>query len=305
MGQNSTTRTTNPGSNNNNQRSYFTSQSEIENTFFNYAADAGVSFTKRPLIADSVLHRVHVDGDKPGTKNGAYILHPDGNPAAFFMSYSTGIKGNWTLSGKSEPLTKAIKAEIDRERQRRSVEQQARHEEAVKKAVYIWSRSIPVINHKYLSKKHIKPYGARLYGDALVIPIYDENKRLVNLQFINADGIKRFLSGGRKKGCFSVIGKPDAVGLIQICEGWATGASLFEATGHFTVIALDAGNLKPVAQVIRRLYPNHEIIICGDNDESGVGQEAARLAALACGGKYILPATIGHDWNDSLNMEVV
>ena len=305
MGQNSTTRTTNPGSRNDKQRGYFTSQSEIENTFFSYAADAGVIFTDRQLIADGKLHRAHVEGDKSGTKNGAYIIHTDGNPAGWFMHYPTGIKGNWTLSGKSESLTKAIRAEIDRERQRRSVEQQARHEEAVIKAVYIWSRSTPVINHQYLTKKHVEPNGVRLYGDALVISIYDENKRLVNLQFINADGTKRFLSGGRKKGCFSVIGKPDASDIIQICEGWATGASLHEATGHFTVIALDAGNLKPVAQVIRRLYPNHEIIICGDNDESEVGQEAARLAALACGGKYILPATIGHDWNDSLNMAVV
>jgi putative DNA primase/helicase len=50
------------------------SLTDIENAFFNHAADAGVIFTVRPLIADGVLHRVHVDGDKRGTKNGAYIL---------------------------------------------------------------------------------------------------------------------------------------------------------------------------------------------------------------------------------------
>ena len=52
---------------------------EIENAFINHCADAGVVFTQ-PLIADGVLHRAHVQGDKPGTKNGAYILHAECRP---------------------------------------------------------------------------------------------------------------------------------------------------------------------------------------------------------------------------------
>ena len=91
----------------------------------------------------------------------------------------------------------------------------------------------------------------------------------------------------------------------KIVTHWATGASLHESTGRFTVVALDAGNLEMVALVFRCLYPNSRIVICGDNDESGVGQKAARAAAVAVGGKYILPVTVGHDWNDALNMEVV
>jgi len=261
--------------------------SEIENAFFNHAADAGVMFTQRPLIADKALHREHVNGDKRGTKNGAYILHADGNPSGWFMHYPSGIKGNWTLSGKREPMTKAMRAEIVRERQRRIVEQKAHHDRATNKARFIWTKATPIIEqsqHPYLSKKHVQPHGVRLYRDALVIPIYDKNKELVNLQFINADGTKRFLSGGKKKGCFSVIGKTEVDGPILIPEGWGTGVSLHEATGQFTVVALDAGNLEPVACVFRQLYPKRDIIICGDNDESGVGQKAARAAALAvCG----------------------
>jgi putative DNA primase/helicase len=64
---------------------------------------------------------------------------------------------------------------------------------------------------------------------------------------------------------------------------------LHEATGHFVLIALDAGNLESVALVFRRLYPLSEIIIAGDNDKSGTGQKAAKAAALAVGGRYILP----------------
>ncbi len=279
------------------------SLSEIENAFFNHAADAGVIFTDRPLIADGVLHRVHIDGDKRGTKNGAYILHADGNPSGWFQHFNTGISGKWTLSGKRELMTKAMLEQIKVDRERRQVEQRDRHNDAADKARFIWSNAILVKDqsqHPYLIKKNVQPHSARLYrDDALIIPIYDENKSLVNLQMIQPDGTKRFLSGGRKKGCFTVIGKMSVDGVIQIAEGFSISASLYEATGHLTVVALDAGNLELVALVFRRLYPVSPIVICGDHDPVGI--KAARAAAVAVGGKYILPATVGHDFNDSLN----
>ena len=79
---------------------------------------------------------------------------------------------------------------------------------------------------------------------------------------------------------------------------------MFESTGHLTVIAFDAGNLKAAAINIKSLYPSAEIVICGDNDESGVGQKAAGEAAMVINGKHIIPEIAGHDWNDSLNREL-
>ena len=278
---------------------------EIENAFSNHCAEAGVIFTKS-IIADSVLHRAHVEGDKPGTKNGAYILHIDSNPSGWFRHFVSGAYGTWTLSGKRVPMTAAMRQQIDADRQQRKAEQQQRHNDAAQKAGAIWriaAATTEQYQSRYLMTKHVQPHGLRLRGDALVVPIYDEHKHLVNLQFIQPDGTKRFMAGGKKKGCYSFIGKPTAAGIIQIAEGWATSASLYEATGHFTVVALDAGNLEPVALVFRRLYPDSEIIICGDNDESGTGQKAARSAALAVGGKYIIPTIVGHDFNDMLTTE--
>jgi len=69
------------------------------------------------------------------------------------------------------------------------------------------------------------------------------------------------------------------------------------------MVAMDAGNLAPVAQAARRLFPDAEIIIAGDNDESGTGQAAAQNAALAVGGKVLIPQQSGVDWNDILTME--
>ena len=261
------------------------------------------------IIGDGQLHRFKIDGKL----NGAYALHLDGRAAGYFQDFKQGIKENWKADGKFQPLSDMQRRQFAIERQRqeaeRNTEEAAKHKSAADKARYIWSRSSSAMpTHHYLMTKRVKPHGLRVgRNNTLIVPIYDETKALVNLQFISETGGKMFLSGGKKKGCFSVIGNAPLANSanLLICEGWATGASLHESTGHFTVVALDAGNLESVAIVIRKLYPTAEIIICGDNDESGTGQKAAKSAALAVAGKYIIPATVGQDWNDSINMEVL
>ena len=125
--------------------------------------------------------------------------------------------------------------------------------------------------------------------------MYNAQNELVNLQFIHSDGTKRFLKGGKKKGCFWWIGaKTDTV---LIGEGFATCASLHENTGYLTVIAYDAGNLEEVAKIIRQRQPTATLVICVDNDESGIGQEKANKAALAANGFVALPPIVG-DFND-------
>lgn len=279
---------------------------DAKQQFTNAMLDAGIT-PPETIIGDGLLHRFKTNGKL----NGRYVLHTDGRPAGYFQDFKQGIKVRWKMGGDFKPFTPAERRAFAIERQRQEIARQAeeakRHDEAAIKARVIWPKSTPITapsQHSYLLKKHVNPHNARLYGDALAIPIYNECRQLVNLQFINADGAKRFLTGGKKKGCFSVIGKLEATDPILIPEGWATGASLHEHTGHFVIVAMDAGNLEPVALAVRRLYPDREIVLCGDNDLSGVGQKAAKAAALAVGGKYILPATVGHDWNDALTVEI-
>lgn len=250
------------------------------------------------------LYRFPGAGKKPGNKAARCFLFDDLR-GGWYMDYSTGLFGVWQTK-RDKPYTDAerhaFRQQCERDRLAREQDKIKTHAAAADKATSIWA-SAPLADDSngYCARMRIQPYGARLYNGVLVIPICDESLQLVNLQFIHADGTKRFLKGSRKKACFSAIGK--ATDTILICEGYATGASLHEATGHFVVVAMDAGNLEPVARVIRRLYPESEIIICGDNDINGVGQTAARAAALAIGGKYLLPPKIGTDWNDVLTAE--
>lgn len=285
----------------------FTTSTDAIEQFKAAMQEAGI-LPPENIIGDGALHRFKIEGKL----NGWYSLHLDGKAAGSFGDWKQGIKERWKLAGNFKPPTDAERKAFAIERQRQEAERQAKedatHNTAANKAKYIWSKSTPITaqdQHPYLVRKQIQPHGARLSRGALVNPIFNANNQLVNLQFIDADGGKIFLKGGKKKGCFSVIGKHEDGQPIVICEGYATGATLHAHTGHFVIVALDAGNLEPVAKSIRILAPTESIIIAGDNDLSaGVGQKAARAAALAVGGKYIIPATPGHDWNDSLTTGV-
>lgn len=270
---------------------------EIIDAFKAAMAEHGI-ITDAPIIADGKLHRFHINGHKTGSLNGAYVLHLDGKPAGYFEDFTTGIKINWKLEGYEPlPLDPEYLKQIEQAKSERTRLRLIAEQEAAQKANYIHNKA-PLANPEsaYLIRQQIKGHGAKQgRDDAIILPIYNANKDLVNLQFIQPDGTKRFLKGGKKKGCFWWIGcESDEV---LIAEGFATAASLFEATWNYTIIAFDAGNLEPVAKIIRQQYPTARIVICADNDDSGTGQIKANQAAFAVNGLVAMPPITG-DFND-------
>jgi putative DNA primase/helicase len=123
-------------------------------------------------------------------------------------------------------------------------------------------------NHPYLIAKGIKPLGILIdTAGRLVIGLRDIDGVIHTVQRIDAHGNKRFLAGGAKADHFAVIGEwTEDTPHLLVCEGWATGASIHEATGEPVVVAFDAGNLIRVTRVLRRRYPNIELTIVADND---------------------------------------
>lgn len=266
---------------------------EVINQFTEAMHTAGLN-PRHGIIPDGKLHRFASQDDKSGKRSAWYVLHLDGIPAGSFGSWKTGEQHAWSAKSSSE-LSPA-EQEANRQRlaeikKQREVEEAAMRETARKKANALWDRARNVDSkHGYLTLKKVRPIGIKQLRSALVVPLRDAEGALHSLQFIMPDGSKRFLTGGKKRGCFAMLS--DSSETICICEGWATGASIHQATGYAVTVAFDAGNLLPVAQAIRKKYPKARLVICADDDfqtEGNPGETKAREAARALGGVLAIP----------------
>jgi putative DNA primase/helicase len=287
---------------------------------------AGVPYSGT-IEADGVRHRFQVDTDKRGKKNGWLILHLDGKPAGAFGTWK-GVTCKWSAEGAA-PLTRDERDQIReasaRKREAAALAEAEQHAKSAERAEAMWDAAQDADQHAYLTRKGISAHGLRI-GDwvkerqdgttyvaakgALLIPLRDATKKIWSLQAIFAKPItvageerdKDFVYGGRKKGCWTVIGKPtdvDGQVTVVICEGYATGASIHQATGLAVIVAFDAKNLGPVAAEARRLMPGARIVIAADNDEWTTkpdkvtrwnpGVEAATAVAKSIDGVLAIP----------------
>jgi len=248
------------------------------------------------VIEPGKIHRFPGVGKQPGNTAGWCKFFDDGLGGCF-GDWSSGLTENWQAK-HNKPFSQSERASLLRhiavKKRRAAHERHQKHNAAKVRALLHWNGAIPAQNsHPYLIRKGIKPHGARVHKDSLMLPVWSE-EGICSLQFIGSDGSKRLLAGGRKKECFiPVAGITENPSRIVICEGWATGCTLAEDEPHATVLAaIDAGNLKPVALVARRCWPSAELVIAGDDDRltaSNPGATKARAAAIASGALLALP----------------
>lgn len=179
---------------------------------------------------------------------------------------------------------------VQQAKQQRDADATQRQQKAQALATSRWEASTPVAQHPYLTAKGIQPCNLRTDGSMLLVPMRDTRGVVHSLQTIAPDGRKRFLAGGRVRGCYHSVGCPDVA--IVVGEGMATMHSVRAATGLAVAAAFSAGNLAPVAQALRRKFPALPIILAADDDhatEGNPGLTAARAAALAVGGQVVVP----------------
>lgn len=197
-------------------------------------------------------------------------------------------------------------------RQAREVMEMAGYSLASQAAVMAFNAEQEATEHAYLTAKGIKAHGSKvatktikatLYSTReqeikpdsyvcnqgeLLIPIFSKAGVLVNLQRIKPDGTKLFLSGGKTSGCFYKLQGVDD-GQALAAEGFATAASVCEATGKSVYFALSANNLKTICA------ENLDIgAVAADSGKAGID------AAHATGLPFLAPAGLkdGDDWND-------
>lgn len=307
---------------------------EIKSAFEQAMRDAGISPVFRSGEGIEAGHnangkpwRFHVSGDDKGTRNGWYVLFLDGTPAGEFGNWKTGATHTWCSKDRTT-LTPAENAEIKKRMEdAKALREKAQKEsegEAAKLANLIWKDATPIEgdDHPYLKRKGIQSHKLRVadwpvrnrdgevfrhIAGTLVIPIMDPKGKIVSLQGVfpaidKAFGRdKDFLVGGRKRGCFYVIGRPVNSGTICFAEGYATAETIHQATGWCVVVCWDAYNLPHVAKEWRALMPSANFVIAADNDQFTVrtperpnlvenpGLTYGRMAAAEVGARLVFP----------------
>ncbi|MCK9327077.1 MAG: AAA family ATPase, partial [Bacteroidales bacterium] len=168
---------------------------------------------------------------------------------------------------------------------------------AAEVAQRIWTDAgIADSKHPYLQRKGVKAHILRITGDGrLIAPMYNADGIISSLQYIDSEGGKMFHKGGAVKGCYATLGEPEND--IYIAEGFATGATIYEAIHKPVIITYSAGNIPPVTETIRAKFPTASITIVADNDASGVGQNYAEQAAAKYGARVIV-SPVASDVND-------
>jgi phage/plasmid primase-like uncharacterized protein len=234
------------------------------------------------LEADGRYHRCDVADKKGGNRDGSYVFSLTPIPHGAFNNW-TDERGyeSWCAQYGKRELTAAERREIDEEiAKARRQDQKARaraNAEARIRAKSMWGKALTAPdNHPYCQRKGVKPSRLKIFrfkdgGQPLLIPMYAEGK-LWNLQFIRDDGDKHGLKGGRVTGCHFWICKPTETDskVIVICEGWATGEDIYQATGHAVIMTFGTSNLLAVAEWVREQYPDRELIIAADDDPPGI-----------------------------------
>jgi putative DNA primase/helicase len=237
------------------------------------------------IFTDGAIHRFPTWGDNAGETSGAYWHN--GN-VGWFQDWRTMERAQVVKGTLSEADKAALADSFSRNGQKVS---RKALEAGIQK---IWNVATKPDGHPYLLKKQIQVVPqVKQFDGKLIIPLFGINSELNGLQRIDADGRKRFLAGSRKKGSFfSIVGGKT----IVVCEGFATGVSIHQATGFSVAVAFDAGNLLPVAKKMCAKVGSDRVVVAGDNDnwktatgQPDTGTRAAKKVASAIGVTVVLP----------------
>ena len=271
-------------------------------------------------ILDGNIQRCYTGTTKQSAKkNGWYIGWSKFINGKDYISCSMG---DWALSDKPLATYKSWQDDnefsaVDRAaieqhqaalQKKAEAEKAKRHKDAAKKASQQWLALSDTGNSDYLTKKGVKGYGIKyghdeIQADFIAIPIRNHEGDIKGLQLIydkplsyDSTRNKTFTSGVEKKANFHLIGMVSPLAPVCFTEGYATAASIHEATDYPVIVCFDAGNIKPVVETWRKTHPHHNFIVCADNDqwkEKNTGIDKATDTAKTHGCYLFIPDFTG------------
>lgn len=251
------------------------------------------------LDLDGKIHRF----DRGGKKNAWYVGWQH-HTVKLGETYIVAVFGDWKTGEQfiykpNKKLTRednaVIKRCLEEAKAREIVEREIKNREAAEKARNMLK--IRANQHPYLEKKKIQPHGTFIEGTTLLIPMQTIDGDVWGVQRIFSDGQKRFLTGQKTTGLMYCIQGSD---IVFICEGFATGASIHEATGGTVYCSFSAHNLPEVAKSVRKIHTTQTLVIAADDDRNNPknsGREAGEKAAMIAMARVSYP-TVGTDFND-------
>lgn len=170
----------------------------------------------------------------------------------------------------------ALKAQQRESQKRAEAERKRQADKAAEKARASWQRLHTTGTSPYLIRKQVEAHGIRYgTGGSIAVPMTDESDTIRGLQFIMPKDHPRAVKTGRDKefwpygitssGTWHLIGgHPKAI--LLLAEGYATAASVHQATGHPIAVVWSANNIGPAAKALHKKYPRAKILICADDD---------------------------------------
>ncbi len=250
------------------------------------------------IIYDGKIQRFKNEGDTKA--NSWYIGFQDGDfESGAFGCWKLDVHEDYCNQDKSSFTAEEKKAYAIKQsemRQLHEADKRAKHQQTETSVNERWTQANLVDSHQYLADKGVRSYDLRVDGSALLVPLFNIDGEMVNIQSITPTGDKYFSKGGRKKGCFYLLG--DVTDTIIFCEGYSTGASIYEATKIAVAICFDAGNLLPVALELSTKHPNAKLLVAGDDDrhnEVNTGRIKACETATHVGGSVVFPVFDEHE----------
>ncbi|AWK17503.1 DUF5710 domain-containing protein [Candidatus Williamhamiltonella defendens] len=252
-----------------------------------------------PPEMDGQLHRVKTSEDKSGQKTGAYTGYLDGTPAGWYQNHrlhSDPIKWKATPSWVDKPAQHHLRALAAQKKQTREAEQARKYQHHALRVRQLFAL-LPQAeaSHPYLRRKGI-PLTQGIKQDRqgrLVIPLRNAEGDIRTIQRIDKTGFKSLKKGAQKTGGFFVVGGTVKAGQpLLYAEGYATAASIAQATGLPVVMTVDAGNMPKVAHSLAQRYPDNDHFFLADDDRKNAtnkGVQKAQEAAELTQGTVIVP----------------
>lgn len=282
--------------------------------------------------------RCRVEGDKSRERRGWYWLSSfmvDGQSLIIgaYGIYQGNDSGKQTIKlpkDKRDRLTpEQIEAQKARQREaqkRADAERQREADKSAARALSVWKKCLKEGESEYLARKQIGAHGVRFSDTgAVVVPMMDAKDTLRGLQFILPRGHERRAKTGRDKefwpaglqmhGTFHLVGGIPR-DILLVAEGYATAATLHEATGLPVAVVWSANNILPACQALKKKFKRARQLICADDDwlqkcggcgkytpvatencdhcgqphgKQNAGCSNAEAAAVAIGGAWVAP----------------